>query len=187
MKDSRSKKLVLVCHCILNQNSKIEGIARFPGTLRPVADLLVQSDVGIYQMPCPEMAHIGIHRWSSVKEQYSSPVFRRLCRTLAERVADELEDYASRDYRTLALIGVDGSPSCGVDFTQRALGEPWGGRMAALPARQYVSGSGTYIEALRGILRERGLAEIPFIGIPEVQEVGRLEETLPKVETMLRA
>ncbi len=186
MRDHRSKKLILVCHCILNQNSKIEGIARFPGTLRPLVDLILQSDAGIYQMPCPEMTHLGIHRWSSVKAQYSSPFYRRHCHSLAERVTDEVEDYASREYKTLLVIGMDGSPSCGVDFTQEALGEPWGGRMEGVPSRQYIRGSGTFIEVLREEIGGRGLGQIPMIGIPERDEVGRLEETLPKIDSILR-
>jgi hypothetical protein len=55
-----------------------------------------------------------------------------------------------------------------------------------IPSRQYIRGSGTYIEVLREMAGERGLGGIPFIGMPEVEEVGRLDETLPKIEGMLR-
>jgi predicted secreted protein len=186
MNDCRSKKLVLLCHCILNQNSKVEGIARYPGTFRPAVDLILQSDAGIYQLPCPEMAYLGISRWSAVKAQYSSPFFRRHCRTLAERIMDEIEDYVNRGYAVLAVIGMDGSPSCGVDFTQQALGEPWGGRIQAIPTRRYLAGSGTFMDMLRDRIREHGLQGIPFLGLPENEAVGTVEEALQKMKGMLR-
>jgi hypothetical protein len=99
---------------------------------------------------------------------------------------DEMEDYRNRGYAVLALIGMDGSPSCGVDFTQQALGEPWGGRIEALPTRQYLAGSGTFIESLRESAREHGLHAIPSVGLPENEAIGTVEEALQKMEAALR-
>lgn len=186
MKDSRSKRLVLVCHCVLNQNSKVEGIARYPGTFRPAVDVLLRSEAGLYQLPCPEMMHLGITRWSSVRDQYNAPAFRRHCRALVERVMDELEDYARRGYKIVALIGMDGSPSCGVDFTQEASGEPWGGRVQSIPSRQYVKGTAPFIEILRGAAAERGLPEIPCVGLPENEQMGTVEAALFRIEKVLK-
>jgi predicted secreted protein len=185
MQDKRSKKLVLLVHCILNQNSKVEGIARYPGTFRPAVDLLLQTEVGIYQLPCPEMAYLGISRWSSVRDQYSSPFFKRHCRKLSEEVMNEMEDYARRGYRIAALVGMDGSPSCGVEFSQEALGEPWGGRMNKLPERQYIPGTGTFIEEFKKVAAERHLPEIPLIGLPENDQMGTVESALRKIEEIL--
>jgi|WetSurMetagenome_2_1015567.scaffolds.fasta_scaffold36826_2 predicted secreted protein len=185
MQDKRSKKMVLLVHCILNQNSKVEGIARYPGTFRPAVDLILAKEVGIYQLPCPEMAYLGISRWSSVRDQYNSPFFKRHCRALAERVMDEMEDYARRGYRIAAMVGMDGSPSCGVDFSQEALGEAWGGRMNKLPERQYIRGTGTFIEVLKQVATERHLPEIPFIGFPENDQMGTVESALQKLDGIL--
>ena len=176
---------MLLVHCILNQNSKVEGIARYAGTFRPAVDLILQKEVGIYQLPCPEMAYLGISRWSTVRDQYSSPFFRRHCRVLAEKVLDEMEDYARRKYRIAALIGMDGSPSCGVEITQEAAGEPWGGRMYELPERQYIRGTGTFMEVLKKDAMERGLPEIPFVGLPESEQMGTVESALLRIEKIL--
>ncbi|WP_156876056.1 hypothetical protein [Clostridium kluyveri] len=50
--DVRNKKIVLVSHCILNQNSISDGTANYPGTNESVLKLLIQSKVGIIQMQC---------------------------------------------------------------------------------------------------------------------------------------
>lgn len=185
MKDNRSKRLVLVCHCILNQNSKVEGIARYPGTFLPAAELLIRSEAGVYQLPCPEMTYLGMSRWSAVKAQYSSPFFRRHCQALAESMMDEMEDYTTRGYTVAGLVGMDGSPSCGVDFTQQALGEPWGGRVEKIPARQYVSGKGTFIDILEKEAERRGLS-FPLMGLPENEAMGSIEASLEKMERLLK-
>jgi predicted secreted protein len=184
MNDARSKRLVLVCHCILNQNSKIEGIARFPGTFRPVVDLLLEVGAGIYQLPCPEMTYLGISRWSAVKDQYDSPFFRRHCRNLAANVMDEIEDYHRRGYQTGAVLGMNGSPACGVDLTPQPLDEPWGGRITGVPSRRLLPESGTFMEILRQAADERSIC-IPFIGLPEVEEAGSLDEALAQVRSAL--
>ena len=56
VRDSRSGKIIFLSHCCLNQNAKVRGIARYPGAIRPLVELLLEHGVGIYQMPCPEMA-----------------------------------------------------------------------------------------------------------------------------------
>ena len=185
MQDSRSKKLLLVAHCVLNQNSKVEGIARYPGTYRPAVDLILQSEVGIYQLPCPEMMYLGISRWSAVKAQYSSPFFRRHCRALAERVMDEVEDYTARGYEALGVLGMDGSPACGVELTNATGGAPWGGRIIEPPARRLITGSGAFMDALREAAAARGLSALRFIALPESDEAGSLDEGLARLRALL--
>ena len=50
----KSKKLVLIAHCVINQNSVIEGWARAKGAF-PIAKLLLDESVGIIPLPCPEL------------------------------------------------------------------------------------------------------------------------------------
>lgn len=33
---NRSKKIVVLCHCLLNSNPKIAGLSHYPGALLPV-------------------------------------------------------------------------------------------------------------------------------------------------------
>ena len=59
VEDVRSRKVLFVSHCTLNQNAKVRVIAKFPGAIRPLVELLLDNDVGMYQMPCPEMTYLG--------------------------------------------------------------------------------------------------------------------------------
>jgi hypothetical protein len=60
--DKRGKKVVLVAHCILNQNAKIDRCAHYPGAMREVVQTLVEAGVGLVQMPCPELMIMGLDR-----------------------------------------------------------------------------------------------------------------------------
>ena len=60
--DNRSKRLVLVSHCLLNQNSISDGTADYAGTFTDIINKLVEKNVGIIQMPCPELLCLGLDR-----------------------------------------------------------------------------------------------------------------------------
>lgn len=183
MDDNRSKAIVVVTHCILNQNSKVEGIAKFPGAITPVVDFLMREGLGILQMPCPEVTYAGIRRWQAVKEQYDIAGFREHCRNLAQSIANQIQDYYNSGYTIVAILGADGSPSCGVNKTPR--NSTWGGLIPErLPNQKLVSESGIYIEILKRELEERRLG-IPFVGVPESAEVGDLEEAVAELKRAL--
>ena len=52
--DNRSKKIIFLCHCCLNQNAKVRGIASYPGAITPLISMLLEEGIGMIQMPCPE-------------------------------------------------------------------------------------------------------------------------------------
>ena len=60
--DGRSKKVIFIAHCILNQNSISDGTAVFPATFKDVIKILLDADIGIVQMPCPELCCLGLNR-----------------------------------------------------------------------------------------------------------------------------
>ncbi|AOT70596.1 hypothetical protein [Geosporobacter ferrireducens] len=49
--DVRSKKIAFVCHCVLNPNSISDGTADFPGTNAEIVKRLMDTKVGVVQMP----------------------------------------------------------------------------------------------------------------------------------------
>ena len=109
----RSRKIVLVAHCLLNVNSRVKGIARYP-SIHPLVCKLADQDVGVIQLPYPEMAHEGLDRDPQDIEHYDTPEYRELCRDAALRVSRDVADYVTGDYEILAVVGVEGSPSCAV-------------------------------------------------------------------------
>lgn len=62
----RNRKLVVVCHCILNCNSKSRRAFYFEGT-HSIVSKLIEEGYGIIQLPCPEMIMYGIKRWGHTK------------------------------------------------------------------------------------------------------------------------
>ena len=60
--DGRSKKVVFVAHCFLNQNSISDGTAIYPAANKDVVDFFLNGDIGIVQMPCPELCCLGFNR-----------------------------------------------------------------------------------------------------------------------------
>ena len=113
--DKRGHKIVVVAHCILNQNSRVRGIAYYAGMINEIVDVIRKHEVGIIQMPCPELIYAGLLRPSQTKEQYDTLAFRRHCRQIASSTADQVEEYVRNGLKVLAVLGVEGSPTCGVE------------------------------------------------------------------------
>lgn len=185
--DKRSEKVIFVSHCILNQNAKVRGIARYPGAVTPLVEMFLEQGIGIYQMPCPEMAYLGAMRWGHVKDQYNNPMFRRHCQRLAEGVVDEVENYRQCGYQVLGFVMMDGSPVCGLNRTPRPKNPDvlWGGMTWYIPESEYLPGKGNFCEVLQEELRRRGQGDLPFVASPEFDEVGTLEAALSQVRALL--
>lgn len=111
----RSKRVIFLSHCILNQNSVVEPLARAKG---PYLDLLVEISklgIGIFQMPCPEMRSLGLSRKPMEKCEYENVEnFRSLCHDLALDVYQNIEAYLSASYEVVGIIGINRSPSCSI-------------------------------------------------------------------------
>ena len=161
--DRRSRRVILVAHCILNQNAKIDLCARYPGAMREVAEYLVASGAGIVQMPCPEMACLGLDREAEAQslttiESEDTRVARRMheaaagavCRRLAEDVAGQVREYARHGFEVAGILGINGSPTCGVETNW------WEGEEAA--------GPGVFIGHLAACLGAGGIT-LPARGI----------------------
>ena len=60
--DKRSKSIIFLAHCILNQNAVSDGTASYPGFVTEIVELINSTDFGIVQMPCPELHCLGLDR-----------------------------------------------------------------------------------------------------------------------------
>jgi predicted secreted protein len=172
--DSRSKKVVLVAHCLLNQNARIDGCAFFPGAMGEIARALVDSGVGILQMPCPELECLGLDRSGRIRDGADIGIREALlgdkataCRELARGVARQVAEYRRHDFTIIGAVGNDGSPACGVDVTHYL-------NRGAAP------GSGAFIIMLRDELAAAGI-EIPFTAVQDHQ----WETGLERVKALL--
>lgn len=161
----RNKKIVLLCHCLLNSNAKINGLALYGGAHEPVVGKYLSAGAGIIQLPCPETTYLGLKRWGMTRDQYDTPFYRRHCRALLQPYIDQLLDYRRNGCSIEAVVGVDGSPSCGVRFSC----EGYCGGMIDYQHPQSaheVAGKGVFIDELAKMLDENNIA-IPFESINE--------------------
>ncbi|GAA4750933.1 2-thiouracil desulfurase family protein [Actinomycetospora chibensis] len=129
--DARGRRVVFLSHCLLNENTRYLGGAARPGCVREIVDACAEAGLGMVQLPCPEeQAWGGVHkrrllrlygsaRWLPrplrraalpVLLAYTRWVYKRLARDAVRQIAD----YRRTGHEVVALVGVDGSPSCGV-------------------------------------------------------------------------
>lgn len=173
----RSRKIALVAHCLLNVNSRVEGIARYAG-VHPLIGELADRGYGIIQLPCPELPVGGCKRWAATIEQYDTPHYREACEILAEEIAMQVREYLRCGYQVGPLIGIDGSPSCGVLETTSG---PWGGYADAeryaeiLAEKSRVSGTGVFMRSLAARLEPLGVA---FVSIDDRDPLGTAGKVL---------
>jgi predicted secreted protein len=155
--------VAFVAHCLLNQNSKTDGGARCPGVYSPLVDELRGAGWRIEQMPCPELAFTGLHRFWAVKEQLDTTAYRRHCRRLAAAAAGAIVHHVTRGDDVI-LVGIEGSPSMGVHITSS---DPERGGRPIWPegSDELTPGSGIFLEELTAELTERGVETPRAMGI----------------------
>jgi len=162
----RSRRIIALAHCHLNSNSKVLGLACYPGARAEVVAPLIEGGVGIVQLPCPEASFLGMKRWGMTVEQYDTPAYRRHCRKILRTTVDTLRALADDGCTIEGVIGVEGSPSCGVETT---CGGYAGGELEDASGQQAarIPGRGVFFDELRGMLAEVGLGDVPFSGVED--------------------
>lgn len=166
----RGKKAVIVSHCLLNANAKVKPLALYPGVLCAALDRFIKNGFGLIQLPCPETTYLGINRWGMCKEQYDHPNFRQHCRNILIPSVDLIDALSASGCEISCLIGVDGSPNCGVNRIPSGL---TGGVIRSfedvepqLKEFQLTEGIGVFMEVFKGMLQERNLF-LPFKAVDE--------------------
>lgn len=134
LRDERGRRVMLLSHCLLNENTRYAGGATRRGAVSEVVDQLVHDGYGIHQLPCPERL-----AWGGVLKRHSVSLYgskgtaryrlRRLLlalfqawtrfvyRFLARRVARDVVDYERSGITVAGIVGIGASPSCGVTTT----------------------------------------------------------------------
>ena len=158
LSDKRKRRIVFLAHCWLNMNTRFPEGAGFEGANVPLVEVLLQHGLGIVQMPCPECVCLGLEKegWGAKPEAEMRACFRKVAQT----VADQMEMYLSYGYDIVGIIGMNPSPSCGVEVTK--------GKSTMLGINRdtsEVEGSGVFFEELKDLVRQKGLGSLPFFGI----------------------
>jgi predicted secreted protein len=134
LQDARGRRVMLVSHCLLNQNTRYAGGATRAGAVAEVVDELVGAGYGIHQLPCPERL-----AWGGVLKRHTlrlygakgGPLYplrgfllrafvwwtRIVYRRLARQVVRDVSDYERSGVAVAGVVGIGGSPSCGATTT----------------------------------------------------------------------
>ncbi|AAB97990.1 TPA: hypothetical protein HA335_05865 [Methanocaldococcus jannaschii] len=115
----KGKRIAIVSHRILNQNSVVNGLERAEGAFNEVVEILLKNNYGIIQLPCPELIYLGIDREGKTKEEYDTKEYRELCKKLLEPIIKYLQEYKKDNYKFI-LIGIENSTTCDI-FKNRGI------------------------------------------------------------------
>ena len=175
--DCRSRKVLFVAHCLLNQNAISDGTALYPAAHQLLIEAILKAQVGIVQLPCPELCCLGLDRGdplgasrpvvvenTRIRRELEKPGPARRMEALVEQTVDQIKEYARHGFEILGVVGVNRSPSCGVDTTSREDRE--------------VPGRGIFLEALELAMEKAGLT-VPVVGVRGTPE------DLPRVLALL--
>lgn len=187
MKDKRSERIVVVSHCILNVHALEDDLAIYPGLEKEVIELLIKKGVGIYQIPCPEMELSGIFRKAMPKESYEHPKIRKAYRQLADRIAGTLKWYVKKGYKIEAVIGAEGSPTCGIDLVGKWK-EGIEGKGEFPRDIEFIAGKGVFMEEFQSALAKIDVHP-EWVGIPGKSirslEPDSFSKTLSRLDELL--
>lgn len=149
----RSYRLVLACHCVLNQGAVVVGEARAPGVLPEALAWLQAQGWGILQLPCPEFTFLGPDRPPMDVEGYDTPAYVAHCASILVPVLDQAEAYAAAGFSLEGVMTIRSSPSC----------DP---------------GRGVFLRTLLAEAEKRGLSLGPLFSVPDTAD-GRFDPEDP--------
>ena len=160
--DGRSRRVVFLAHCLLNQNAISDGTAEVPAAHREALDS-PGCPGKAWVLPCPELCCLGLDRGdpkggerpvvaenTRIRRAMGQPEASARLRELTDQVVWQIREYQKHGFAVLGIVGVDRSPCCGVNTTSDEDRE--------LPGR------GVFIASLRAALESAGLT-VPVIGI----------------------
>ena len=131
--DERSRKIIFLSHCILNENTRYPGGAFTRGMLSTAVREIDRKGYGIVQLPCPEqrawggvlkkymLLSYGLNNSGSLLNTFRNflfPLFilhtKWVYKRLARDTVKMIVDYKNSGFDVIGIVGIDGSPTCGI-------------------------------------------------------------------------
>jgi len=177
--DKRSKAVIFTAHCIHNQNSISDGTADYPACIKEVVELLTAGNAGVVQLPCPELNCLGLDRGNvdgafspvaventRIRKELLKDNAREKLNPLVRYVVYQVEEYLKHGFEIKGIVGINRSPSCGIETTS--------------DNNKEVEGRGVFMQTLYDELKARNIY-IKFIGIKAEQ----VEEAVSKLKEVV--
>lgn len=167
---NRIKKIAIISHCIINQNSVVKGEYKDMNIFFPFIKKLFEENIGILQLPCPETEYYGLRRWGHVKEQFDNCGYRKYVEKIVNSFVDIIKEYINNGYEIVGIYGIAGSPSCGVNLTCSA---NWEGEISLYKDKEdivsrvkMINESGIFMEIFKSVL-DKNKISIPFYDVDD--------------------
>ena len=119
MIDNRSDKFVLVPFCLMAQAYQAQGIVKYEwkSSIKPFIELFLENDINIIQMPCAEAEfNNSLIRKPQGITKYDTKEFNEHCEVLANKVLEQIKMLIDSNYKIIAILGIEQSPSCCVNY-----------------------------------------------------------------------
>ncbi len=163
----RSKRVIFVSHCLLNQNVLPVGMEKYPGAVKELLEFFAEAGVGIVQMPDPETEYFGLDRKPKTKDDYDTKSFRKICRQFSKLILEQIQKYKQKNYNVVGLLGVEFSPTYAVhQITNGTKNTP---------------GKGIFIEELEEEMRKKNF-QVPIVGI----NMNNLFSSMEKLNALIK-
>jgi len=162
------KKVVFVPHCILNQNVRAVGKEKSNGTIKEIVNFFAEAEVGIVQLPCPEVEFDGgLDRQLKTKENYNNETYRNCCREISLKILKEVRKYLDKEYKVVGILGVEFSPTCAVYRIENG--------------NKILPGKGILMEELEKEMQKENF-QVPIIAV----NLNNIFSTLEKLSLLLK-
>lgn len=172
---NRSKKFVFLPFCVLSQAYQAQTIVKYEwsSSIKPILQFLMDNDINIIQMPCPESSFGGYDK-SLIRpprniEGYDNDEYKNHCKKLAEGVIDMIKPMIESGYEIIAILGIGKSPSCSNSLVHTDNGG-------------LVERKGIFMDEISRFVKENNL-DIPIIEVNK-KDVSVTLEALKKITTL---
>lgn len=168
------EKLLIVSHCILNTLSKVKMDERRLENeyvlKKEVMNKVLKNNIQLLQLPCPEFLLYGKKRWGHVKEQFDNVFFKEQAKLLLKPVIEQIQEYHNNGIEIIGVVGLDGSPSCGINYTCSA---DWQGSIKDLDKiskANKINESGVFVEVFKELLADKQIDYVDFYSLEDINK-----------------
>jgi len=177
--DARGGRILLVIECLLNQNARDQGAATCPAMSHPLIELCLQHEVGLLQLPCPEIHALGWARQrahgQSIRTTLDTADGRARCHELAWQTTRRVLQYMDAGFQVLAVIGGnEQSPGCAVHHA-----------VADDPLSTLTADSGLLMTALQREFERQNIA-LPIIALRDA-DARKMSSDLQRLQQMMES
>lgn len=164
----RSKKIIFVSHCLLNQNARPIGGEKYPGSVKDLLEIFAEAGIGIVQLPCPQLEfNGGLNRRLKSKNAYDTKGYRKFCNKVSSKLIKQIENYMKEDYKVIGILGIEFSSTCGVHQVK--------------DGRRNVPGKGIMIEELEAEMEKKNF-QVPIVGV----NLNNIFNSIERVRSLLK-